>query len=76
MAHRVLVSDPISQVGVDLINAHPDVTADFKVGLSPEELISIIGDYDGLVVRSQTKVTPEVLAAAKTSKSLAVQELA
>jgi len=68
MAHRVLVSDPISQVGVDLINAHPDVTADFKVGLSPEELISIIGDYDGLVVRSQTKVTPEVLAAAKNLK--------
>ncbi|MGE9266672.1 MAG: phosphoglycerate dehydrogenase [Verrucomicrobiales bacterium] len=64
MAHRVLVSDPISQIGVDLLNAHPDISADFKTGLSPEELLSIIGDYDALVVRSQTKVTAEVLAAA------------
>mgnify|MGYP001946309749 CR=1 FL=1 len=61
---RILVSDPISEKGVDAINAHPDLTADFKTGLSPEELISIIGEYDGLVVRSQTKVTREVLEAA------------
>ncbi|MEM9079623.1 MAG: phosphoglycerate dehydrogenase [Verrucomicrobiota bacterium] len=68
MAARVLVSDPISEKGVDLLNAHPDITADFKTGLSPEELIAIIGDYDGLVVRSQTKVTPDVLAAATKLK--------
>ncbi len=60
---RVLVSDPISETGVDLLNDHPDITADFKTGLSPEELIGIIGDYDALVVRSQTKVTAEVLKA-------------
>ena len=63
-SHRVLVSDPISETGVELLNAHPDITADFKTGLAPEELISIIGDYDALVVRSQTKVTNEVLTAA------------
>lgn len=68
MAHRVLVSDPISEKGVELLNAHPDIEADFNTGLSPEELIAIIGDYEGLVVRSQTKVTPEVLAAAKNLK--------
>ena len=67
-AKRILVSDPISEKGVDAINAHPDLTADFKTGLSPEELISIIGEYDGLVVRSQTKVTSEVLKAAKNLK--------
>lgn len=65
---RILVSDPISEKGVEAINAHPDLEADFNTGLSPEELISIIGDYDGLVVRSQTKVTPEVLAAATKLK--------
>ena len=64
MAYRVLVSDPISEKGVDLLNAHPEITADFKIGLAPEELLSVIGDYDALVVRSQTKVTAEVLAAA------------
>lgn len=68
--HRVLVSDPISDRGVDLLNAHPDITADFKTGLSPEELISVIGDYDALVVRSQTKVTAEVLAAANKLKAV------
>ncbi|MDA0766114.1 MAG: phosphoglycerate dehydrogenase [Verrucomicrobia bacterium] len=67
---RVLVSDPISELGVELLNAHPDITADFKTGLSPAELIAIIGDYDALVVRSQTKVTPEVLAAAKKLKAV------
>ena len=67
-AKRILVSDPISEKGVDAINAHPDLTADFKTGLTPEELISIIGEYDGLVVRSQTKVTSEVLKAAKNLK--------
>jgi len=67
-ARRVLVSDPISETGVAAINAHPDLTADFKTGLSPEELIAIIGEYDGLVVRSQTKVTREVLAAASKLK--------
>ncbi|MGJ8657182.1 MAG: phosphoglycerate dehydrogenase [Akkermansiaceae bacterium] len=67
-AKRILVSDPISEKGVDAINAHPDLTADFKTGLSPEELIAIIGEYDGLVVRSQTKVTREVLAAATKLK--------
>lgn len=68
--YRVLVSDPISELGVELLNAHPAITADFKTGLSPEELLEIIGDYDALVVRSQTKVTPEVFA--KASKLRAV----
>jgi len=70
MPSRVLVSDPISEKGVELLNAHPDITADFNVGLSPDELLEIIGEYDALVVRSQTKVTPEVLAAAPKLKAI------
>ncbi|MBT6400866.1 MAG: phosphoglycerate dehydrogenase [Verrucomicrobia bacterium] len=70
MPSRVLVSDPISEKGVELLNAHPDITADFKVGLAPEELLSIIGEYDALIVRSQTKVTPEVFAAASKLKAV------
>ncbi len=65
---RILVSDPISEKGVAALNAHPELEADFNTGLSPEELISIIGNYDGLIVRSQTKVTPEVIAAATKLK--------
>lgn len=70
MSHRVLVSDPISQLGVDLLNAHPEITADFKTGLKPEELSAIIGDYDALVVRSQTKVTAEILQKASKLKAV------
>lgn len=69
-SYRVLVSDPISETGVALLNDHPEITADFKTGLPPEELISIIGDYDALVVRSQTKVTAEVLAAGRKLRAV------
>jgi len=65
---RILVSDPISEKGVALLNAHPDLEVDVNTGLTPEELIKIIPDYHGLIIRSQTKVTPEVLDAAENLK--------
>ena len=57
---RVLVSDPIDKAGVErFAAAGHDV--DFKIGLKPEELAAIIGDYEALVVRSETKVTPAII---------------
>ena len=50
---KVLVADPISAEGTDILRDHAQV--DVKPGLTPEELISTIGDYEALVVRSQTK---------------------
>ncbi|GAA5482860.1 phosphoglycerate dehydrogenase [Haloferula sargassicola] len=67
---RVLVSDPISEKGVEALAAAPGIDVDVNTGLPPEELLKIIGDYDALVVRSQTKVTAEVLAAAKKLKAV------
>jgi D-3-phosphoglycerate dehydrogenase len=66
--YRVLVSDPISEKGVDALRNGPGIAVDVNTGLKPEELLEIIGDYHGLVVRSQTKVTPGVFAAAKNLK--------
>jgi D-3-phosphoglycerate dehydrogenase len=66
--YRVLVSDPISEKGVDALRQAPGITVDVNTGLKPEELVKIIGDYHGLVLRSQTKVTPEIFAAAKNLK--------
>ncbi len=66
--YRVLVSDPISDKGVDALRNTPGITVDVNTGLKPEELLKIIGDYHGLVVRSQTKVTSAVFAAAKNLK--------
>ncbi len=66
--YRVLVSDPISEKGVDALRNAPGIDVDVNTGLKPDELLKIIGGYHGLVVRSQTKVTPEVFAAAKNLK--------
>jgi len=60
---KVLVADPVSEEGLELLRHHAEV--DVKTELTPEELISIIGDYEALVVRSQTKVTAEVIQAGK-----------
>jgi len=68
--YRVLVSDPISEKGVDALRSAPEIAVDVNTGLKPDELLAIIGDYDGLVVRSQTKVTAEVFAAAKNLKAI------
>ncbi|MCH7481857.1 MAG: phosphoglycerate dehydrogenase [Chloroflexi bacterium] len=60
---RILVSDPIDQAGVErLVGAGHDV--DVKHGLAPADLLAIVGDYEALLVRSETKVTAEVIAAA------------
>jgi D-3-phosphoglycerate dehydrogenase len=60
---KVLVADPVSNEGIKILNQCAQV--DVKTGLKPEELISIIGDYEALIVRSQTQVTAEVIAAGK-----------
>ncbi|XFA71816.1 phosphoglycerate dehydrogenase [Thermosynechococcaceae cyanobacterium Okahandja] len=63
---KVLVSDPIEQVGLDLLAQVAQV--DVKVGLSSEELIKVIPEYDALMIRSGTKVTKEVIEAASQLK--------
>ncbi len=60
---KVLVSDPLSEEGIDMLRPHAQV--DIKTGLTPEELTSIIGDYDALLVRSQTKVSAKIIGAGK-----------
>ncbi|MBX3245707.1 MAG: phosphoglycerate dehydrogenase [Myxococcales bacterium] len=65
---KVLVSDKLSEEGVQVLREATDVQVDVKTGLSEDELCAIIGEYHGLVIRSATKVTPKVLAAAKNLK--------
>jgi len=62
------VSDKLSEHGVKILRDAPGIDVDVKVGMTPEQLIDIIGSYDGLIIRSATKVTPEVLDAAKNLK--------
>ncbi|MEL0197784.1 MAG: phosphoglycerate dehydrogenase, partial [Rhodobiaceae bacterium] len=60
---KVLISDKLSPRAVDIFEAR-GVEVDVKTGLDPAELAAIIGEYDGLAIRSATKVTEEILAAA------------
>ncbi len=60
---KVLISDKLSPAAVDIFK-HKGVDVDVKTGLSPDELKAIIGDYDGLAIRSATKVTADILSAA------------
>ena len=59
---KILIADKLSQVGIDWLNEQADVTVDVKPGLSPEELAKIVGEYDGMIIRSGVKVTGQVLA--------------
>jgi D-3-phosphoglycerate dehydrogenase len=61
---KVLISDKLGPSAVETFRGR-GIEADALPGLSPEELLARIGDYDGLAIRSATKVTAELLAAAK-----------
>lgn len=67
MAPRVLISDKLSPHAQTVFEGR-GVDIDIKVGLERDELIEIIGDYDGLAVRSATKATEKVIAAADKLK--------
>ncbi len=62
---RVLVAEAISETGVQLLKAEHDVD---QKKLSPAELLEVIGEYDALITRSETKVTAEVLSRATKLK--------
>ncbi|MEE0328101.1 MAG: hydroxyacid dehydrogenase, partial [Phascolarctobacterium succinatutens] len=63
---KIFVSNDISEKGVALLREHFDV--DVMPNMKPEELIKVINNYDGLVTRSMTKVTKEVIEASTRLK--------
>ncbi len=67
MAPRVLISDKLSPAAVAIFHER-GVEVDVKPGLDKEELAKIIGDYDGLAIRSATKVTAKLLEHARKLK--------
>ena len=67
MAPRVLIADELSPAAVAIFKDR-GVQVDVKTGLTKEQLIEIIDQYDGLAVRSATKPNKDVIAAAKKLK--------
>jgi D-3-phosphoglycerate dehydrogenase len=66
---KVLITEPISDEGIDILRNCAQV--DIKLGLAPEEIVAIIGDYEALVVRSQTQVPAEVIQAGEKLQVIA-----
>ena len=64
---KVLISDSLSPAAVQIFKDR-GIDVDVVVGLTPDQLKAIIGAYDGLAIRSSTKVTADLLAAAQTLK--------
>lgn len=66
MKPKVLITDKINKVAGDILSEVAEV--EFRETLPEDELCQVIGQYEGLMVRSQTKVTPKILEAAKNMK--------
>jgi D-3-phosphoglycerate dehydrogenase len=64
---KVLIADELSPKALEIFRSR-GVAVDVRVGLKKTDLLSIIGDYDGLAVRSATKADKEVIAAGKNLK--------
>src|SRR4051812_896957 len=61
---RILIADDLSPEAKIILERIPGAQVDTRVGLDPAALREILGGYDALAVRSATRVTPEILAAA------------
>ena len=68
---KVLITDKLEQEGLNLLNSARGVKTVVKIGISEDELTQIIGEHDGLIVRSGTKVTAKVLANPGKLKAIA-----
>ena len=66
---KVLITDHVPEEGIEPLRDYAQV--DLKFGIKPDELLAIIGDYDALLVRSQTKVTKEVIQAGRKLQIIA-----
>lgn len=65
---KVLVADAISDQGIQQLYDASDIVVEKKTGLSEDELVEIIGEYDAMLVRSQTTVTDRIMEAGKKLK--------
>src|SRR6202167_3514342 len=66
---KVLIADELSPRALDIFRSR-GVEVDVRVGLKKAELLRIIGDYDGLAIRSATKADKDVIAAATRLKAI------
>ena len=62
---RILACDGLESAGIEILSSTAGVIVDEKASISPDELNAIIGEYDGLIVRSKTRVTADLISRAE-----------
>lgn len=65
---RVLISDPLSHKGLEILAKSKHLKVEIKTGLSPEELKKIIPEYDAIIIRSETKLKADIIEVADRLK--------
>jgi D-3-phosphoglycerate dehydrogenase len=64
MSHKVLITDSLAPQGVERLRAFAELGVDERPGLKGEDLLRAIPAYQGLIIRSGTQVTKEIIATA------------
>jgi D-3-phosphoglycerate dehydrogenase len=67
---RVLIADKLPPAAVEILQREPEIQAEAKTGMTPDELKAVIGNYHGIVVRSATRLTADVLERAANLRAI------
>jgi D-3-phosphoglycerate dehydrogenase / 2-oxoglutarate reductase len=67
---KILIADPISEVGIAELKADPALDIVVQIGISEADLLATASEYDGIIVRSQTKITAAILEKATRLKAV------
>ncbi|MGE3314197.1 MAG: phosphoglycerate dehydrogenase [Planctomycetaceae bacterium] len=67
---RILITDNLSPAGLEILKATPGIEVDVRSGLTPEQVREALREADGIIIRSATKLTPEILAGQERLKAI------
>jgi D-3-phosphoglycerate dehydrogenase / 2-oxoglutarate reductase len=67
---KILIADPISEIGIDELKADPQLDVVVQIGIKEPDLLASVDQYDGIIVRSQTKITAPVFDRATNLKAV------
>ncbi len=68
MSKKILIADKLGKPGLEILDKMSDMSYDLRTGMSKEELLQAVGDYDAVIVRSDTYIDADVIAAGKRLK--------
>jgi len=68
VSKKILIADKLGKPGLEILDKMSDMSYDLRTGMSKEELLQAVGDYDAVIVRSDTYIDADVIAAGKRLK--------